>query len=71
MCQPPLPTVTMVVREFYANLIANVLKKVWMRGLLVDFYAKSINEYITLSRLILKHMTGSKHPQTIPRFLGC
>ena len=28
LCQPLRPAATMVVREFYANLVANVLKKV-------------------------------------------
>ena len=28
LCQPPRPVATMVVREFYVKLIANVLKKV-------------------------------------------
>ena len=35
----------MVVWEFYANLAAHVLKKVRVRGVLVDFSAKSINCY--------------------------
>ena len=43
LCQPPRPTATMVVREFYANLEVNVLKKVRVRGVLVDFSANSIN----------------------------
>ena len=38
----------MVVRKFYANLAAHVLKKVWVRGVLVDFSAKSINAYYNL-----------------------
>ena len=38
----------MVVREFYANLAAHVLKKVCVRGVLVDFCAKSINHYYNL-----------------------
>ena len=38
----------MVVREFYANLVAHVLKKVRVRGVLVDFSAKSINRYYNL-----------------------
>ena len=37
LCQPPRSAATMVVREFYANLAANVLKKVRVRGVLVDF----------------------------------
>ena len=46
--QPPRPTATMVVQEFYANLAAHVLKKVRFRGVLVDFSANSINRYYNL-----------------------
>ena len=45
LCQPLRTTATMVVREFYANLAAHVLKKVRVHGVLVDFSAKSINRY--------------------------
>ena len=38
----------MVVREFYANLAAHVLKKVRVHEVLVDFSAKSINHYYNL-----------------------
>ena len=48
LCQPPRPTATMVVREFYANLAAHVLKKVRVLGVLVDFSVKSINAYYHL-----------------------
>ena len=37
-----------VVRDFYANLASHVLKKVRVRGVLVDFNAKSINQYYNL-----------------------
>ena len=37
-----------VVREFYANLASHVLKKVRVRGILVDFSAESINSYYSL-----------------------
>ena len=43
--QPPHPTAMSVVREFYANLAAHVLKKVRVRGILVDFSADSINSF--------------------------
>ena len=39
LCQPPSPAAMSVVREFYANLAAHVLKKVRVRGVLVDFSA--------------------------------
>ena len=48
LCQPPGPATTMVVREFYANLVAYVLKKVRLRGVLVEFSVKSINRYYNL-----------------------
>ena len=38
----------MVVREFLANLAAHVVKKVQVRGVLVDFSARSINEFYQL-----------------------
>ena len=43
LCQPLRPAATSVVREFYANLASHVIKKVWVRGVLLDFSAKSIN----------------------------
>ena len=45
---PSRPAATMVVREFYANLAAHVLKKVQVCGVLVNFSAKSINAYYNL-----------------------
>ena len=48
LCQPPSPTAISVVREFYANLTSHVMKKVRVRGVLVDFSAKSINRYYNL-----------------------
>ena len=48
LCQPPTPAATMVVQEFYANLASNMNKKVRVRGVWVDFCAKSINEYYNL-----------------------
>ena len=46
--QPPRSATTMDVREFYANLATHVLKKVRVRGVLVDFNAKPINRYYNL-----------------------
>ena len=48
LCQPPRPTAIMVVREFYSNLASHVVKKVIVRGVLVDFSARSINEFYQL-----------------------
>ena len=48
LCEPLSPTATSVVPEFYTNLTFHVLKKVWVRGVLVDFSAKSINRHYNL-----------------------
>ena len=48
LCQPPRLAAMSVVREFYANLDSNVLKKVWVQGVLVDFSAESINSFYGL-----------------------
>ena len=54
LCQPPRLVATMVLQEFYANLVAHVLKKVLVRGVLVDFSAKSINHYYNLDPVNLE-----------------
>ena len=46
--QPPRPATISVVREFYANLSSHILERVRVRGVLVDFSAKSINRYYNL-----------------------
>ena len=46
LCQPPHPAAMSVVREFYANLASNVVKKVRVRGVLVDFSAESVTPRI-------------------------
>ena len=51
LCQPPYPAAMSVVREFYANLASHVLKKVRVRGILVDFSAESINSYYSLDHV--------------------
>ena len=51
LCQPPRPAAMSVVREFYANLASHVLKKVRVRGVLVDFSAESINSYYGLEHI--------------------
>ena len=48
LCQPPRPASTGVVREFYANLASHMLKRVWVCGVVVNFSAKSINQYYNL-----------------------
>ena len=51
LCQPPRPVVMSVVREFYANLASHILKKVRVRGVLVDFSAESINSFYGLKHV--------------------
>ena len=51
LCQPPHPAAMSVVREFYANLTSHVLKKVRVRGILVDFSAESINSFYSLDHV--------------------
>ena len=51
LCQPPHPAAMSVVQEFYANLASHVLKKVRVRGILVDFSAESINSYYSLDHV--------------------
>ena len=53
LCQPPRPAAMSVVREFYANLASHVLKKVRVRGVLVDFSAESINSFYGLEHVPL------------------
>ena len=48
LCQPPHPAAMSVVREFYANLASHVVKKVRVRGVLVDFSSESINHFYNL-----------------------
>ena len=52
LCQPPRPAAMSVVREFYANLASHVLKKVRVRGVLVDFSAESINSFYGLEHVL-------------------
>ena len=51
LCQPPHPASMSVVREFYSNLASHVVKKVRVRGVLVDFSAESINHYYNLDHV--------------------
>ena len=48
LCKAPRPAATSVVQEFYANLASHVVKKVRVRGVLVDFSAQSINQFYNL-----------------------
>ena len=52
LCQPPSPAAMSVVREFYANLTSHILKKVRVRGVLVDFSAESINSFYGLEHVL-------------------
>ena len=51
LCQPPHPAAMSVVREFYANLTSHVVKKVRVRGVLVDFNTELINHYYNLDHV--------------------
>ena len=51
ICQPPHPAAMSVVREFYANLASHVVKKVRVRGVLLDFSAESINHFYNLDHV--------------------
>ena len=69
LCQPPKPTATMIVREFYANLATNMNKWVRVRGIWVDFDAMSINEFYNLERVdngeFNSLYAGSNYPKVI------
>ena len=67
LCQPPYPAAMSVVREFYTNLASHVLKKVRVRGVLVDFSAESINSYYSLSMSLRSRSIGSTSTLTTPR----
>ena len=51
LCQPPHPAAMSVVPEFYTNLASHVVKKVRVRGVLVDFSTESINHYYNLDHV--------------------
>ena len=59
----------MVAREFYANLAAHVLKKVHVRGVLVDFSAKSINRYYNLEPVNSKAFNRLHEYPNFPKVL--
>ena len=69
LCQPLRPAATMVLRELYANLAAHVVKKVRVRGVLVDFSAKSINKFYNLESITkdayLKLQEAPNYPEVI------
>ena len=69
LCQPPRSVATMFVCEFYANLTSHVVKQVWVRGVLVDFSARSINEFYNLNRLVTKSTIDFKKTLTTPEVL--
>ena len=48
LCQPPRPAAMRMVQQFYANLASHVVKKVRVRGVLVDFSTESINQFYNL-----------------------
>ena len=70
LCQPPTPAATMVVREFYANLSSHMNKKVRVRGIWVNFCAKSINDFYNLEPMDAGALIACMRPRTTPRSLG-
>ena len=70
LCQPPRPAATSVVQEFYANLASHIVKKVRVRGVLVDFSAESINQFYNLNPIPLSRLICSMSGQTTPRSSG-
>ena len=69
LCQLPKLIATMVVREFYANLAFHMHKKVRVRGVWVDFYTKSINEYYNLELVDSKAFDGLYAAPNYPKIL--
>ena len=66
LCQPPHLAAMSVVREFYANLASHVLKKVRVRGVLVDFSAESINSFYSLEHVPSEAFDRlHEHPEVI------
>ena len=67
--QPPRPAATMVVLEFYANLVAHVLKRVRVRGVLVDFSVNSINQYYNIEPVNSEAYDRLHEPTNYPEVL--
>ena len=59
----------MGVREFYANLAAHIVKKVRVRGVLVDFSTKSIKKFYNLESVnkdaYLRLQEAPNYPEVI------
>ena len=51
LCQPSHLAAMSLVPEFYANLASHFVKKVRVRGVLVEFSAESINHYYNLDHV--------------------
>ena len=51
LCKLPKPTVISIVREFFANLVDQGLKKVWVRGKWVPFDSETINAFYNLPKV--------------------
>ena len=49
--QTPRSTVISIVREFYANLVNQALKKVWVRGKWVPFDSETISSFYNLPKV--------------------
>ena len=48
LCKPATPIVISIVREFYANLADQALKRVWVSGKWVPFDSETINNFYNL-----------------------
>ena len=48
LCKPPEPDLISIVREFYAYLVDQALKRVWVRGKWVPFDSETINSLYNL-----------------------
>ena len=70
LCQPPHPAAMSVVREFYANLASHVVKKVRVRGVLVDLSAESIIHYYNLDHVPLEPFDQLYECLDYPRSFG-
>ena len=48
LCKPPKPTTISIVRELYANLVDQGVKRVWVRDKWVPFDNDTINAFYNL-----------------------
>ena len=51
LCKPSRPAIISIVREFYANLADQALKRVWVRGKWASFDRETINGFYNLPKV--------------------